>query len=241
MVLQVIYTRSFLCFWKNWADTFYMISTKNLPRRVVCYCIGLLLLAFGVTFSVRSDLGVSPVNSIPYVLSLITGADQGLLTTGVFCSYILLQFLLLFKEFKPINLLQIVFASIFGYFVTFSNHLWAFFPSPDHYAARLLLLAVSMVSVALGLMCYLAADIVPQPAEGVMLAIQIKTGVEFSRIKVIFDLTVVIIAGVISCLAFGQLRGIGEGTVIAAVGIGKILGVLNKKYRKSIDGILYSR
>ena len=216
------------------------MSTKHLPKRVASYCLGLLLLAFGVTFSVRSNLGVSPVNSIPYVLSLLTGIEQGLLTTAVFCSYILVQAIILKKEFKPINLLQIVFSSLFGYFVTFSNHLCGFLPTPSNYGVRLCFLAVSMVFVALGLMFYLAADVVPQPAEGVMLAINLKTGIEFSKVKVMFDVCVVIIAAAISLIGFGKLQGVREGTVIAAIGIGKILGILNQKYKKSIEDFLHN-
>lgn len=217
-----------------------MISTKNLAKRVLSYCLGLLLLAFGVTFSVRSNLGVSPVNSIPYVLSILTGMDQGMVTTGVFCFYVLLQFLILKREMKPINLLQIVFASVFGYFVTCSNYLWSWLPTPELYVVKLLFLLVSMGLVAFGLMLYLAADIVPQPAEGVILAIHRKTGIEFSKMKVLFDSTVVMLAALISVIGLGRLQGVREGTVIAAICIGKILGVLNQKYRKSIEDFLHN-
>ncbi|WP_051196153.1 DUF6198 family protein [Clostridium cadaveris] len=125
-------------------------------KQASSYCLGLLLLAFGVTFSIKSNLGVSPINSIPYVLSLITGLDQGVLTTSVFCIFILMQIIILRKDFKPINLLQIVFSSLFGYFVTFSNSIWTF-EAPNSYIFRLGLLVISMCFVALGLMFYLAA------------------------------------------------------------------------------------
>lgn len=45
--------------------------------RIVLYCVGLLFMAFGVAFSVNSNLGVSPVNSLPYVISLIVHQDLG--------------------------------------------------------------------------------------------------------------------------------------------------------------------
>lgn len=213
---------------------------KNILKRIVSYCFGLLLLAFGVTFSIRSNLGVSPVNSIPYVLSILNGIEQGLITTFIFCLYILLQAIILRREFKPINLLQIVFASIFGYFVTFSNRLWVFLPTPENYLIKLSFLCISMVLVAFGLMFYLAADIVPQPAEGVVLAIHVKTGIEFSKLKVAFDTTVVVLAAIISFIGFGELKGLREGTLIASLCIGKILGVLNKRYRKSIEDFIHN-
>ena len=85
--------------------------------RVAIYCLGLFLLAMGVAISVNSNLGVSPVNSLPYVISKIINVQLGTCVTAVFCSYILMQIIILRKEFQIINLLQIVFSTIFGYFV----------------------------------------------------------------------------------------------------------------------------
>lgn len=206
---------------------------KVYSKKIFSYCVGMLLLAFGVTFSIKSNLGVSPINSIPYVLSLITEIDQGLLTTIVFSIFILMQTIILRKDFKIINLLQIIFSSAFGSFVTLSNNIWTF-QAPTNYIMRLIILVVSMVLVALGLLFYLAADIVPMPAEGVMLAIQIKTKKEFAKIKVVFDTSVVIIASILSMILLGNLIGVREGTLIAAIGIGKILGVLKRKYNSYI-------
>ena len=45
--------------------------------KVAVYAVGLLFMAFGVAFSVNSGLGVSPVNSLPYVVSLVLGVDMG--------------------------------------------------------------------------------------------------------------------------------------------------------------------
>ncbi len=206
---------------------------KTYGKKIFSYCLGMLLLAFGVTFSIKSNLGVSPINSIPYVLSLITEIDQGLLTTIVFSIFILMQIVILRKDFKIINLIQIIFSSAFGSFVTLSNNIWTF-QAPTNYIMRLIILLVSMVLVALGLLFYLAADIVPMPAEGVMLAIQSKTNKDFAKIKVLFDTTVVIIASLLSLLLLGKLIGIREGTLIAAIGIGKILGLLKRKYNSYI-------
>ena len=88
--------------------------------RVVFYCIALFFMALGVAFSANSDLGISPVNSLPYVISDIVKMQPGTCVTIVFCSYILVQIILLRREFNPVNLFQIVFSTIFGYFVNFT-------------------------------------------------------------------------------------------------------------------------
>ena len=54
-------------------------------KKALIYVTGLLFMAFGVAFSVNSSLGVSPVNSLPYVISRITGLDLGNCVIGIFC------------------------------------------------------------------------------------------------------------------------------------------------------------
>jgi len=205
----------------------------NFLKRIILYCLGLLLLAFGVIFSIKSNLGVSPVSSIPYVLSIITGIEQGILTIIVFCSYILIQIILLWKDFKVINLFQIIFAIIFGYFITFSSLIWTF-EMPENYFSKMLLLGISIVFIAFGLLFYLTANIVPQPAEGLMLAVEEKTSLDFPKIKIIFDCTVVITALIISFIGTRSLIGIREGTIIAAIAVGKVLSILTKKFKPTL-------
>jgi len=211
-----------------------------LVKRVIVYCFGLLCLAFGVSFSIKSNLGVSPINSIPYVLSLVTGRGQGLITTMIFSLYVMMQILILRKEFQIKNLLQLMFASLFGNLVTFSNHVLRNIIVPEHYFIRLSCLVISILFVAIGLLLYLSTDIVPQPPEGLMLAISKKTGIRMSKIKVLFDCTAVAIAAIISLIAFREMRGVREGTIISAILIGKALDLLSSKWKKTVVDFTFS-
>ena len=52
-----------------------------MSRKILAYCAGLLVMAMGVSFSGKADLGMSPVNSIPYVLSeVFTALSMGTLS-----------------------------------------------------------------------------------------------------------------------------------------------------------------
>ena len=53
--------------------------TFNIIRRIALYIAGLFILALGVSLSVKSGLGVSPLNSVPYALTLVTGMDLSLI------------------------------------------------------------------------------------------------------------------------------------------------------------------
>lgn len=117
--------------------------------RIVLYCVGLLFMAFGVAFSVNSNLGVSPVNSLPYVISLIVHQDLGRCIIGVFVTYMVVQIIIKRKEYKWINLTQLIFSTIFGYFADFAKGVMHGFTIPTYFG-QLLMMAISIVLVAIG-------------------------------------------------------------------------------------------
>lgn len=209
-------------------------------RRILVYVSGMFILALGVSFSIKSSLGVSPMNSLPYVISQVIGVDMGIITTLVFSSYVVMQIALLRSEFKLKNLLQIVVASLFGSFVSITNRLLDM-PAPTAYPMQLVFLGISLFLIGLGIMLYLVGDLVPQPPEGVVMAIAMKLNKPFSTIKVAFDCTVVSMALLISFLSGHGIMGVREGTLIAALGIGKIIGFLSKWLRPFVMSFCYCK
>jgi uncharacterized protein len=203
-------------------------------RRVILCLLGNFVLAFGVAMAVKADLGITPVNSIAFVLSKVFSLDHGLMTGVIYAGYVLLQLALLRSEFRVNNLLQAGAAVMFGWFVFLCNHLLAF-QVPDFYLVRLLFLLSGVIIIGLGIMLYLRAAILPQPAEGLILAIQKKTGWKLHNIKVAFDSSVVVIAAIISFIAIKKVIGIREGTLISMIGIGKCLGFFTKYLGEKID------
>ncbi|MDL2217670.1 DUF6198 family protein [Christensenellaceae bacterium OttesenSCG-928-M15] len=213
---------------------------RSWGRRIFYYVIGLFILALGVSVSVKADLGISPVSAIPYVLSLVTPLEMGITTIIVFTTYVLLQVVLLRKRFKIKNLLQIVCGVMFGSFVSVTNRLMLF-DTPSFYPLRLVMLFVSIVLIAVGLMFFLAADIMPQPPEGLMLAIEELTGFPFAKLKIAFDCTVVLIAAAIGLICTHSLIGVREGTVISAVLVGSVLSILKKRFGAGVQAFLVKK
>ena len=203
-------------------------------KRVLIYCIGLFLLATGVSLSVLSDLGVSPLNTLPYVLSRITSVEMGLCTSFVFVGFIALQAAILRREFKMSTLLQILCSFLFGYFVSLASACTACLPACGSYAFQLLYLVASMALVALGILFYLSADLLSLPGEGVMKAVSYKSGIAFSHSKICFDCTMVAGAVLLSLLFFQRLEGVREGTAIAAVGVGCFLSLFSHLWKDKL-------
>jgi len=196
-------------------------------KRVLIYGAGLMCLALGVAFSVNSGLGVSPVNSLPFVISLATGADMGNCVTAVFSIYILVQILILRKEFRLINLTQLLFTGFFGYFVNLAKWLVSDFSVPTYFG-KLLMLAVSILFVSAGVCLYMNAKLVYMPMEGMTHAIAEKLDKPFHDVKVLMDCLVVFLGIVMSLIFLDGMEGIREGTVICAVLVGRVMRPMQK-------------
>ncbi len=207
--------------------------------RVLIYVLGLFFMALGVAFAANSDLGISPVNSLPYVFSAIIPPDPGTCVVIVFCSYILLQIIILRREFKPINLLQIVFSTIFGYFVNFTKWIVGDFLIPGGYAGRLIMLAISIVFIAIGVVLYIEVEMVPMPMEGLSLAVAGKTGVAFHNMKIIIDCIVVVVGVALSFICLHKLVYIREGTIITAIVTGKVMALVKKPISPVIQKVCF--
>ena len=150
------------------------IKKENYITRLLVYVLGLFIMTLGISMSVKSNLGVSPVSSIPYTITCITGLEMGKATILFHMGLVLMQLLILRKAFKIKNLLQIVVGIIFGYFTTFSNYLFSFLPTSNSIVVRLVMMIGSTVLIALGIFFYLPADIIPLAGEGAMKALSAK-------------------------------------------------------------------
>ena len=210
------------------------LISKLSVRRTVVYFLGFLLIAVGVSISTKSSLGVSPVNSIPYTVCLLTGFEQGMCTTVFFLLLIVVQFLISPKDFSILSFGQMVCSFVFGWFVTLANFCMAGIPVPESYPLKMLYIIISLFFIAVGVFLYINADLLPLPAEGVMLAFSRRTGIAFHTCKVGFDCSVVVIAALISLIVRGELIGVREGTVIAAVFVGVLIKPIAKFFLRRL-------
>jgi uncharacterized membrane protein YczE/CBS domain-containing protein len=196
-------------------------------------------MTMGIAISVKSGLGVSPVSSIPYTITCVSGIEMGRATILFHVILVIAQILLLRKAFQLKNLLQIPAGILFGMFTTFCNSLMDFFPTPENMAVKLIMMLISTVLIAFGIFLYVPADFIPLAGEGMMLAVSRVTKIKFSTVKLIFDISMVLIS-LITCLAvLHSLGSVGIGTVIAAVLVGSVLKIITKYLGKTRDNILY--
>ena len=215
-------------------------------KRFLCYLTGRFSIAVGVVFSVKSALGVSPVSCLANVVYQILGVDRGLTvfslglcTTLTYFCYILVELLILRRDFKAHMLLQVIASTIFGSLISAAGALLAAVPAPESYGMRLVFLCISMPFIAFGVMLYVAPGILPMPGEGLSLAISRKTGRHLGECKVIADCGMVASAVILSLAYFRGLVGVREGTVISALLVGFIMKffmrIMNEKLLRFVQ------
>lgn len=206
------------------------MKSSKLGIRLLYYFGGFFVMTIGIALSVKSNLGVSPVSSIPYTMTCVWGIEMGVATVIFHVILVILQMLLMRRRFECKNLLQIPVGMVFGAFTTTCNTLAAMFPSTDNLIIRLLMCWIATVFVAIGIFFYVPADIMPLAGEGAMLAISTLTGKPFPTVKIAFDVSMVIIS-LITCLIFLHgLGSVGIGTVIAALLVGTELRMITHRF-----------
>lgn len=211
---------------------------KHLKVRIPMYFIGLFVMTIGIALSVKSNLGVSPVSSIPYTMTCVWGIEMGKATILFHIILVLIQILLLRKKFKPVQLLQVVIGVVFGYFTTFCNYMVSFLPTPENLGIRIIMVLASTVFVAFGIFLYLPADLIPLAGEGCMQAVSSVTHIEFSKVKIGFDCTMVLVSAITCLTVLHNLGSVGAGTIIAAILVGTLIGIINRAFGKQRDKLL---
>lgn len=200
----------------------------NKLKRYLLFLIGLFVNALGVSLVTKASLGTSPISSIPYVLSLNYPFTLGNFTIFFSIFLILLQILILRRNFKMENILQIPVSIAFGYFIDLTMYLF-FWVNPQNYLVKIIALLAGCFVLGFGVYLEVVADVVMLPGESFVRAIVQTWKTNFGTTKIIFDTSMAVIAGTLSFLFFGKLDGVREGTIIAALLVGFIARLLGKK------------
>ena len=133
--------------------------------------------------------------------------------------------------------MQLIIGTIFSFFIDFSLMLVNFI-NPVGYVNQMLLLLISCVVVAFGVLLEIKTEIVYLPADGVIVAISKVVKVEFPKVKPFVDTSMVIIAAILSIIFLGYLAGVREGTIISAIIIGPIVKILKKYLDPYVDALI---
>ena len=197
-------------------------------ERLVWFSAGILINSFGIVLITKGALGTSQISSIPYVLSLqLPSISFGMFSFIMNMVYIVLQALLLRRQFKPIQLLQIVVNVVFSASIDVFMAMLSFY-APQQLFTRVLSAVAGCIVLAFGISVEVVPDLIMVPGEGIVAAISKVSGRRFGSVKVMFDVTLILIAALLSWLSFGNIVGVGVGTLLSAVSVGQFVNLINR-------------
>ena len=214
-----------------------MDHKKELIFRYILLLVGLLFSGIGVAITRRGELGVSPISSVANIISLRFSAVS--FGTWLFiwnCMLVLGQALLLRKDFKLFQLLQIPLSVLFGWFTDFGVWIAHFIPN-NFYPVRLLLVLIGTAILGFGISLSVMANVLMNAGEAFVKALSDKTHYAFGNVKIVFDISCVILSVLLSLLLFPfQILGAREGTAIAALCTGLAVKFFQSLVEKSFLG-----
>ena len=228
--------------------------------RLLTYLAGLAIIAVGINLSKLSHLGISPVSSIPGVLSAkFPAASLGSMVIVVYCLLVVAQLIVLRKKFRAKNILGVPVAIVFGLLVDFVgispfkitlagfpigidgqfNGLMQNIPAPTSYPMQLCCLLISILVIGIGVFVYLKPKLVPMPAEGLAAAIAEIRNRPFGNCKTLVDVSMITIALLLQIVLLGGFASftapnvvVREGTILSAVCVGQVVKLLNRIFTK---------
>ncbi len=195
------------------------MEENNLARRYLVFTFGIILNATGIAVTTGAELGTTPISSLPYVLSLAFPLSFGTFTFILNILMVLAQAVLLRREFRNIQYLQIAAAVVFSAIIDMVMLVMRIIPITG-YAERfgLLLLGSAMLGVGICLEVY--CNVMYIPGEGLVKAISHRADKEFGVIKIVFDVTLVSSALIASLFFMNGIAGLREGTLFSALTVG---------------------
>lgn len=199
---------------------------QTIGQRLGFYFLGLFIMTIGISLSVKSNLGVSPISSIPYTMTVVWGIEMGKATIILHVFLVLLQIIILRRRFQCRQLFQVAVGVVFGYFTTFCNWLVTFLPNATNFGVQLLLSVLSIVCIAIGIFFYMPTNLIPLAGEGIMGVIADAAQIAFPKVKMATDSTMVILSLITCLLLVHGLGSVGLGTILAAVLVGMTLNLI---------------
>lgn len=215
---------------------------KEYLFRGIFYIIGLIVLALGLVLNTETGLGASPIISVSYSVSVSFGQNLGDMTFVLYSAFVLAEMLLharrikiqggnlkkvLFMDFLQIPL-SLVFTRFMNIFSEILPDLYGTEKSaPAEMGIRVILLILAVILTGVGAAMSLNMRLIPNPGEGIVQAIADCVEKRVGFVKNIFDICCVALTACIGLVFSGHLVGIGLGTILAMIGVGRAMAAFD--------------
>ena len=191
-------------------------------KKSILYFIGLNLIAFAVVLNIRFDLGVAAFSSVMYCISEIYPVSLGMASIICYLIFIVVQ-CILSKKITVAYALEIPLSFAFGWLTDLYDYL---IPSLHiHLYLRVLFFIMTMFITAMGVFLCVKTDIVLTPTDAIVKTISEVFHIPFSTVKNSFDISLVFVTVCLCLINQAPFYGIGIGTILTALFIGRIIKI----------------
>jgi uncharacterized membrane protein YczE/cytidylate kinase len=191
-------------------------------KRILVFIAGIFIMAFGITFSVKAQIGISPISCVPYIYSLRFPLTIGEFTIIINALFILIQIAILRKNYNIMQLVQLPAIIVFGYCIDITMSMLSGL-NPTNYFVQFMLCLMACVFLGFGIFLVIKTRLTYMPLEGLVLVLAQKYQKEFGKMKIAMDSLMLTIGFFSSFIFLHELVGIREGSLIAALSIGALI------------------
>lgn len=215
------------------------MTKAEIAKRYILFIISLFFAALGVAFTKHGELGVSPISSVANVMSYrFASVSMGTWLIIWNCVLIVGQIIILRREFQIIQLLQVPLSFLFGWFTDLGMWIVSSIPV-NTYLLRMAMVISGIIILGFGISLAVIANVIMNSGEAFVKAISDKTGKEFGNIKILFDISCVTLALILSLIFFDfTIVGAREGTIISALFTGVVVKFFSKRLKNPIEKTL---
>lgn len=204
--------------------------------RLLFYLSGMIILALGITLNTKTGLGVSAIVSIPYCLSGIMDINFGNATFLIYTLFVFIQVIIKKKNTTLFDIMQIlvslVFSRLMNLFSDFVNI------QPENMIIKLLILCAAIICTGVGAAMTVNARLIANPADAIIQTIADVTGKEMGLVKNLFDAGCLLISVMVGLIFRGRLVGVGIGTFVSMLGVGRVIWLYNRILKKKTERIM---
>ncbi len=218
------------------------MGKREIFERNLVFLIAVFLGGFGIATVACGNIGTTPISSPNYVISLHTPLTLGMMTFIFNMVLIILQIFIVGKKYAKehalVMFLQIPVTVVLSTAIDLGmNTMHTIMPADPIYPVRIGLVLFGSVMLALGVTLQVCADVAMISGEAFVKAISTRLNKEFGLIKTINDVSLVLLAVILSLIftGFTAIDGVREGTIIGALGIGPMVRVMLRRAKPAAE------
>ena len=201
--------------------------------------IAVIINSFGVVLMLYSGAGISAISSVPFAFSEVLPFFSLETWTYLFQAALVFSLMVMRKRFVPSYLFSFVVGFAFSELLDVNELRIGILPTTlvDCVIYFIISYLLICLGIALSNRCRLPiipTDLFPRELSQIV-------GIGYPRIKIGFDAICLIVTAVLTFCFLGWIDGLGIGTVLAALTMGKVIGVIGNWLDKHFSFVVYQR